>query len=100
MRLPLTERLPLLITGITGVAGYNALHYFQRRYPDQVFGIRPPVTEAFRGERIIAQDTSDAVAMRALFQRCGFRSVLNTVGNWARKSCPLDPAVAWRVNVN
>ena len=32
--------LPLLITGIPGVPGYNALHYFQARYPGQVFGIR------------------------------------------------------------
>src|SRR5205814_486106 len=53
----------------------------------------------FRGERIIAQDTSDAAAMRALFLRFGFRSVLNTVGNCALKSCQLDPAMAWRINV-
>ena len=33
--------LPLLITGVTGVAGYNALHYFQELYPGQVMGIRP-----------------------------------------------------------
>ena len=32
-------RLPLLITGATGVAGYNALHYFQRKYPGQVVGV-------------------------------------------------------------
>ena len=31
--------LPMLITGIAGVAGYNALHYFQSKYPGQVFGI-------------------------------------------------------------
>src|SRR5260370_42610961 len=37
-----THCLPLLITGITGVAGFNALHYFQRRYPGQVIGIGPP----------------------------------------------------------
>ena len=34
------ERLPLLLTGIAGVAGYNALHYFRTRYPGQVVGIR------------------------------------------------------------
>ena len=32
--------LPLLITGVAGVAGYNALAYFQARYPGQVIGIR------------------------------------------------------------
>ena len=35
----LSGRLPLLITGITGVAGFNAFRYFQRRYPGQVIGI-------------------------------------------------------------
>ena len=32
--------LPLLITGVAGVAGYNALEYFQERYPGRVIGIR------------------------------------------------------------
>src|SRR5438309_278256 len=40
-RTDIQSRLPLLVTGITGVAGYNALHYFQRLYPGQVIGIRP-----------------------------------------------------------
>lgn len=32
--------LPLLITGVAGVAGYNALDYFRTRYPGQVIAIR------------------------------------------------------------
>ena len=32
--------LPLLVTGIAGVPGYNALPYFQARYPGQVIGVR------------------------------------------------------------
>ena len=32
--------LPLLITGIAGVAGYNALEYFSAMYPGQVVGLR------------------------------------------------------------
>ena len=32
--------LPILVTGISGVAGYNALPYLQARYPGQVVGIR------------------------------------------------------------
>ena len=35
------SRLPLLVTGITGVAGFNALAYFRERYPGQVIGLRP-----------------------------------------------------------
>src|SRR5579862_512508 len=95
----LTHRLPLLITGITGVAGYNALHYFQRRYPGQVIGIRPRKTWRLTGDGIVALDTEDHDDIRALFGVHRFRSVLNGTGNCALKSCELDPAMARRVNV-
>lgn len=92
-------RLPLLITGVAGVAGYNAFHYFHRKYPDQVIGIRPTQTWKLRGPGIVAQDAEDADGMRRLFDRYGFRSVLNCVGNCALKSCELDPAMAHALNV-
>ncbi len=92
-------RLPLLITGATGVAGYNALHYFRKRYPGQVYGTRPHKTWRLSGEGIVALDAEDAAGMRALFARHRFGSVLNCVGNCALKSCELDPAMAWQVNV-
>jgi dTDP-4-dehydrorhamnose reductase len=92
-------RLPLLITGATGVAGYNALHYFRKRYPGQVYGTRPHKTWRFVGEGIVALDAEDAAGMRALFARHRFGTVLNCVGNCALKSCELDPAMAWQVNV-
>ncbi|MCI0682647.1 MAG: sugar nucleotide-binding protein [Gemmataceae bacterium] len=92
-------RLPLLITGVAGVAGYNAFHHFHRRYPDQVVGIRPARTWKLRGPGIVAQDAEDAAGMRRLFDRFGFRSVLNCVGNCALKSCELDPAMAHALNV-
>lgn len=95
----LSHRLPLLITGITGVAGYNAFHYFQARYAGQVVGIRPKQTWRLRGPGIVAQDAENAGGMRELFDRFGFRSVLNCVGNCALKSCELDPAMAHTVNV-
>ena len=93
------DRLPLLITGVAGVAGYNAFHHFHRRYPDQVIGIRPVQTWKLRGAGIVAQDAEDAAGMRRLFDRFGFRSVLNCVGNCALKSCELDPAMAHTMNV-
>ena len=38
---PLTEvELPLLVTGIAGVAGLNAFKYYRAKYPGQVIGIR------------------------------------------------------------
>jgi dTDP-4-dehydrorhamnose reductase len=95
----LCHRLPLLVTGVAGVAGYNAFHYLHRKYPGQVVGIRPRQTWKLNGSGIVAQDAEGAVGMQALFDRFGFRSVLNTVGNCALKSCELDPAMAHTVNV-
>jgi dTDP-4-dehydrorhamnose reductase len=95
----LRSRLPLLITGITGVAGFNAFHYFQRRYPGQVIGTRPARTWRLKGDGIAVVDAEDAAAMDALFDRYGFRSVLNAVGNCNLKSCELDPNMARALNV-
>jgi dTDP-4-dehydrorhamnose reductase len=95
-----TDRLPLLITGITGVAGFNALHYFQTRYPGQVIGIRPTATWQMVGSGVEALDTEDRAGLEKLFDLHGFRSVLNTTGNCALKSCELDPAMAERTNVS
>ncbi|HEY7312784.1 MAG TPA: sugar nucleotide-binding protein [Gemmataceae bacterium] len=97
--LPSAIPLPLLITGISGVAGYNALSYFQRRYPGQVLGIRPTQTWQLVGPGILAVDTQDRDALFELFRDHGFRAVLNCTGNCALKSCELDPAMAWRTNV-
>jgi dTDP-4-dehydrorhamnose reductase len=95
-----TPRWPLLITGITGVAGFNALHYFQRHYPGQVIGIRPHQTWRLQGEGILALDAEDGRGMAELFQTYRFRSVLNCTGNCALKSCELDPAMARQLNVD
>jgi dTDP-4-dehydrorhamnose reductase len=92
-------RLPLLITGISGVAGYNAFSYFQRRYPGRVVGIRPTQTYQLVGAGIFALDTEDTDSLRDLFRTHRFGSVLNTTGNCALKSCELDPTMAQRTNV-
>ena len=92
-------RLPLLITGITGVAGYNALHYFRARYPGQVIGTRPRQTWRLKGEGVVPLDAEDRGGLRDLFAQHRFRAVLNCVGNCALKSCELDPAMARVLNV-
>lgn len=92
-------RLPLLVTGITGVAGFNALAYFQRRYPGRVIGIRPIETFRLNGPGIVPLDTEDRAGLRELFDAHRFRAVLNCAGNCALKSCELDPAMAERLNV-
>src|ERR1041385_2858459 len=95
----LESRLPLLVTGIAGVAGFNAFHHFHCRYPGRVIGIRPHRTWGLRGDGIVPLDAEDAAGMRELFRRHRFRSVLNTTGNCALKSCELDPAMARLLNV-
>src|SRR5436309_10264431 len=95
----LRYRLPLLVTGVAGVAGLNAFHHLHRKYSGQVIGIRPRQTWKLNGPGIITQDAEDAIGMRQLFDQYGFKSVLNTVGNCALKSCELDPAMAHTVNV-
>jgi dTDP-4-dehydrorhamnose reductase len=89
----------LLITGIAGVAGFNALHYFQARYPGQVVGIRQEDNWRLRGPGIVACNAEDRETLSALFNRLRFRSVLNCAGNCALRACELDPRLAWRTNV-
>lgn len=98
-RIDLAHRLPLLITGLAGVAGYNAFHYFRQKYPGQVFGIRRQDLWRMKGEGIIAADIEDRDALRRLFDEYQFRSILNTGGSCALKHCELDARMAHRVNV-
>ena len=91
--------LPLLVTGIAGVAGYNALAYFAHRYPGQVVGIRQVDNWRLRGPHIVACDAEDRGRLSELFDRWGFRSVLDCAGNCALRACELDSRLAWRTNV-
>ena len=45
--------LPLLITGVAGVAGYNAFHYFRQLYGEQVIGTRRTDNWPLAGEGIV-----------------------------------------------
>jgi dTDP-4-dehydrorhamnose reductase len=91
--------LPLLITGVAGVAGYNALDYFRRSYPGQVVAIRQEDNWPLSGDGIVACDAEDHLRLRALFDEYQFRSVLNCAGNCALRACELDSRLAWRTNV-
>src|SRR5947207_1446313 len=96
---PHSPPLPLLITGVAGVAGYNALAYFQGRYPGRVIGIRQHDNWRLVGPGVLACNAEDRDGLARLFDEHGFRSVLDCAGNCALKSCELDPAMAWRINV-
>ena len=91
--------LPLLITGVAGVAGYNALSYFQAKYPGQVIGIRQRDNWRLDGPGIVACNAEDGQALAQLFDQYRFASVLDCAGNCALKGCELDPDMAWRINV-
>jgi dTDP-4-dehydrorhamnose reductase len=91
--------LPLLITGVSGVVGYNALPYFRAKYPGQVLGVRQQDNWRLVGPDILTCDAEDSRGMTELFDRYRFASVLDCAGNCALKSCQLDPAMAWRINV-
>jgi dTDP-4-dehydrorhamnose reductase len=92
--------LPLLVTGIAGVAGYNAFHYFQARYPGQVFGVRRADNWPLSGRGIIACDAMDEAGWARLFDEHQFKAVVNCEGSCKLKSCELDPEMAWRINVS
>lgn len=93
-------RLPLLVTGVAGVAGYNAFRYFERRFPGQVIGTRRVDNWRLCGPGITACDIHDRDGLRRLFDRHQFASVLHAEGTCKLKSCELDPAMAWRINVD
>jgi len=90
---------PMLITGLAGVPGYNAYHYFRSLYGDNVVGIRQPNMWPLKGDGIIACDLDDGRDVKSLWEKYQFKTVLNTIGSCRLKSCELDPEMAHRVNV-
>ena len=93
------DALPLLITGVAGVPGYNAFRYFADRHPGQVVGLRREKNWPLAGDGIVGVDLEDKGAVATLFERYRFRTVLDAEGTCALKSCELDPKMAWRANV-
>jgi dTDP-4-dehydrorhamnose reductase len=91
--------LPLLITGVSGVVGYNALPYFVARYPGQVIGIRQRDNWRLEAPGIVACDAEDAAELKGLFDQHQFAAVLNCAGNCALRACELNPEMARRINV-
>lgn len=91
--------LPLLITGIAGVAGYNAFAYFRKKYGDRVIGLRTVNNWPLSGDGIVGCDIEDETSFRELVEKHEIRSILNCGGSCALKACELDPVMAERVNV-
>ncbi|MEM7315199.1 MAG: sugar nucleotide-binding protein [Planctomycetota bacterium] len=92
--------LPLLVTGLTGVSGYNAFEYFRSRFPGQVVAIRQTSNWPLSGPGIVPCNAEDPVGLKRLFDEYQFKAVLNCAGNCALKSCELDPNMAYRINLS
>ncbi len=91
--------LPMLITGVAGVVGYNAMHYFQAKYPGRVVGIRQEENWRLTGPGIVACNAENHDGLARLFDQYEFTSVLDCAGNCALKACELAPELARRINV-
>ena len=92
--------MPLLVTGIAGVAGYNAFRYFHRRFPGQVVGTRRADNWRLSGPGIAPCDIHDPHGLGRLFDRHRFAAVLHCEGTCKLKSCEYDPAMAQRLNID
>jgi dTDP-4-dehydrorhamnose reductase len=91
--------LPLLITGVAGVPGYNAMAYFGAKHPGRVVGIRQVENLRLVGPGVVACNAEDRQGLARLFEEHQFAAVLDCAGNCALRQCELAPELAWRINV-
>ena len=93
-------RLPLAITGVTGVAGYAALAYLQSRFPGQVFGVVQESDVDFPAPDLIRSNLRDYAEIERLLDERKVAAILDCAGNCALKACHLDPRLARELNVS
>ncbi|MCP4716421.1 MAG: sugar nucleotide-binding protein, partial [Deltaproteobacteria bacterium] len=99
--MPLThEQLPILISGLAGVHGYNTFYYFKKHYPGQVCGIRPVQTRSLMDDDIHIINGEDLQSLQALFRAHRFRTVIDASGCCALKSCEYNHELARTVNID
>ena len=90
--------LPLLITGVSGVAGHNAWQALRRRYGHLVWGLRQVSATLPEQQGILYCDIEDLSGLKRLFEQYRFAAILDCGGNCALRACELDPKMAWRIN--
>ena len=90
---------PLLVTGVTGVAGYACLAYFQSRFPGKVYGSVQETDVDFPAPDLIFVDLRDYGALERELDARKISAILDCAGNCALKACQLDPKIAWDLNV-
>ncbi len=94
-----SDQLPLLVTGVAGVAGYNAFGHFRSLYGEKVLGVRPVNNWPLSGDGIFGCDVENRDDFLRLVEKHQVRSILNCGGSCRLKACEFDPAMAERVNV-
>ncbi len=89
----------MLISGLPGVPGYNAFHYFRRVWGESVIGLCPlhALKQKHPGTEFV--EASDEAAMENLFRTHRFGSVIDASGWCALKSCEFDPKKARLLNL-
>jgi len=97
--LPLNHiRLPILITGLSGVPGYALFRYFQKRFPHFVYGIRAVNSHDVKGLGVLPIDAEDVASHAAAFETYQFGTVIDASGNCALKACECDAALSKLLN--
>lgn len=91
---------PLLVTGVTGVAGFGALTYFQARYPDQIYGAVQETDVDFPAKNLVFIDLRDYQRLEEICDKLQIQAILDCAGNCALKACQLDQRIAWELNVD
>lgn len=94
------DRLPILVTGVSGVAGYSLFYELKRRFGNQVLGTRPEKTFRLVGDGIVGTNLSEPDNVRRLIDEHGVRTIVNCGGSCHLKGCELDHEMAMRVNVS
>lgn len=95
----LSSCLPILVTGVTGVPGFNFFAHLRKIYGDSVVGVRPAGTWRMQGQGVIGMNPDDFTGMKSLFDKYQFKSVLNATGSCALKACELNRNLAYKTNV-
>lgn len=96
---------PVLVLGVPGVPGFNALLRLRSVFPGRVFGVAPPHAPELKvpgspwGPGLLEADPEDLAALAALCEAHNIRTVVDASGWCALKSCELDPALGRRLNV-
>jgi dTDP-4-dehydrorhamnose reductase len=94
----LSDKFPLLITGLPGVPGFNSFFYFRKKYGAAVIGIKPAHTVELDYPGVYGISAEHEDALERLFATYKFKTVIDASGCCALKSCEYNAPMAELVN--